>query len=80
MSHLPFSSSVTKLGHRIAYGIYCFFLSQSHHTKFTDLKYIIYIHYFFYSFFNSNVFSSLHDKILETDEKNSCISDESITL
>ena len=35
-------------------------LSQSHHTKFSCLKYIIYIHYFF---------SSMHDKNFERDEK-----------
>ena len=56
-----------------------FILSQSHHTKFTYLKYVIYIH-FFYLFSTLNVFSSLHDKNFETDEKNYCIFDESITL
>ena len=56
-----------------------FILSQSHHTKFTYPKYVTYIHYFL-SFLNPNVFSSLHDKNFETDEKNCCIFDEPITL
>ena len=55
-----------------------FILSQSHHTNLLILS-ILFIFIIFLSLVNS-VFSSLHDKSFETDEKICCIFDELITL
>ena len=57
-----------------------FIFSQYHHTKFTYFKYILLIFIFFKYFLNSNVFSLLHDKTFQTDEKNPCIFYELLTL
>ena len=53
-------------------------LSQSHDTKFTDLKYVIYIHFF--KIFFQLFFLHCMIKNFETNEKKIFKFDESITL
>ena len=49
------------------------------HTYIYIIHIYIYIYIYIY-IFNSTVFSLLHEKMFETDEKNSCIFGESIIL
>ena len=77
--YIPQSNLFEQHDHTTILSILTFWiLSQSHDTKFTDLKYVIYIHFF--KIFFQLFFLHCMIKNFETNEKKIFKFDESITL